>query len=621
MTGAVGGGEGLRIAARRVLAAGNRWGAPAMALAVIPGAADPGLLDDVALDRRLRRIDPGLAAAYAAPAPAAVEAVGEAGGHAAVARLAVALLRLLSPVPVRCVVDAGRRPITLHVETMVHRVTFDAIDLAVGIAADPDGDAVRFGRWLADFRRSCDPLLPGSAEAILLDRIAARGLPWRRIDEGPARSYLAIGEGRHRRRLRHTVSEATGHMAGTLTERKDHCTRLLARHRLPVPRLIPVRNPDEAAAAARAIGFPVVVKPADSAGGNAVSVGLTTPDAVRAACASALRHSRRAVVESQLAGRDHRLLVVGGRLVAVTRRIAAHVTGDGSHTIAELVALANARPDRLPPAGLLEPLPLDDEARRLMAVDGWYPDSVPPAGRHIRLRTAANRSQGGSTEDVTAITHPDNAELACQAAALLGLDVAGIDLIAPDISRPVQGSGGGICEVNRSPSLLAHLSAPGAPDVAGAYLDHVLAGAGDLRIPVLAVVGEAAADAVAAAVADRLEAAGIATGLACGARTDAAGVPLAATRPGDPRRVMSLAADPGVAAVVVSVPAAALLAVGFGHDRCDGAVTVGPESPSDRAALDLLSRLGAETASFGPGDGAAATDRLVARSMQLLVCR
>jgi hypothetical protein len=187
-------------------------------------------LDDVALDRRLRRIDPGLAAAYAAPAPAAVEAVGEAGGHAAVARRAVALLRLLSPVPVRCVVDAGRRPIALHVETMVHRVTFDAIDLAVGIAADPDGDAVRFGRWLADFRRSCDPLLPGSAEAILLDRIAARGLPWRRIDEGPARSYLAIGEGRHRRRLRHTVSEATGHMAGTLTERKDHCAAA-GRHR------------------------------------------------------------------------------------------------------------------------------------------------------------------------------------------------------------------------------------------------------------------------------------------------------------------------------------------------------------------------------------------------------
>jgi cyanophycin synthetase len=388
-----------------------------------------------------------------------------------------------------------------------------------------------------------------------------------------------------------------------------------------VPRLIPVRNPEEAAAAARAIGFPVVVKPADSAGGNAVSVGLTTPDAVRAACASALRHSRRAVVESQLAGRDHRLLVVGGRLVAVTRRVAAHVTGDGSRTVAELIAAANARPERLPPAGLLEPLPLDEEARRLMAVDGWYPDSVPPAGRHIRLRTAANRSQGGSTEDVTAITHPDNAELACQAAALLGLDVAGIDLIAPDISRPVQGSGGGICEVNRSPSLLAHLSAPGAPDVAGAYLDHVLAGAGDLRIPVLAVVGEAAADTVAAAVADRLEAAGFATGLACGARTDAAGVPLAATRPGDPRRVMSLAADPGVAAVVVSVPAAALLAVGFGHGRCDGAVAVGPESPSNRGALDLLSRLGAETASFGPGDGAAATDRLVARSMRLLAGR
>jgi hypothetical protein len=242
-----------------------------------------------------------------------------------------------------------------------------------------------------------------------------------------------------------------------------------------------------------------------------VSVRLATPDAVRAACAPCVIPPPWSKPSSPARPSP------AGRRRAARRSdaVAAHVTGDSPR------------------------------------VDGWYPDSVPPAGRHIRLRTAANRSQGGSTEDVTAITHPDNAELACQAAALLGLDVAGIDLIAPDISRPVQGSGGGICEVNRSPSLLAHLSAPGAPDVAGAYLDHVLAGAGDLRIPVLAVVGEAAADTVAAAVADRLEAAGFATGLACGA-TDAAGVPLAATRPRSPG--MSLAADPGVAAVVVSVP-------------------------------------------------------------------
>lgn len=100
------------------------------------------------------------------------------------------------------------------------------------------------------------------------------------------------------------------------------------------------------------------------------------------------------------------MLVIGGRLAAVTRRVAAQVTGDGRHSIAELVMAANADPRRIPPAGLLRPLPLDAEALQLLAADGWTPTAVPAAGQHVRLRTASNRAQGGTTEDVTAQVHP-----------------------------------------------------------------------------------------------------------------------------------------------------------------------------------------------------------------------
>ena len=125
--------------------------------------------------------------------------------------------------------------------------------------------------------------------------------------------------------------------------------RLLAAAGLPVPRGEIVRTEDEAVAAARRIGFPVVTKPLDGNHGRGVGLDLRTERDVRAGFRRALaggppRAGRRRVASSP--GNDYRVLVVGGRMVAVAERVPAHVIGDGTHTVAELVEITNADPRR-----------------------------------------------------------------------------------------------------------------------------------------------------------------------------------------------------------------------------------------------------------------------------------
>ncbi|MCC7273681.1 MAG: hypothetical protein IT561_13500 [Alphaproteobacteria bacterium] len=594
---ATGIGDRLRLASPRVLAAGNRWGPFPAVEAMILGRPDPASSDDA----RLARIDGRLAAAWARPAPLRV--VADTAGHAVVVRLAQALLGLLSPATIRGAVDGGRPPAVLMLECLEPRATLDALHLAVAIAGAPADGEAGLGPMVARFQRAYARALPGTDEWALARAVAARGIAWRRVEQGPELSHLVVGEGRHRRRLLGTVSDRTSHFAATVAERKDQCTRLLARHLFPVPRQRLVRDAEAAVAAAAAIGFPVVVKPIDRSGGVGVAVGLAGPAEVADAFAAARRHARGVVVESMLLGGDHRLLVIGGRLVAASRRTPAQVVGDGRRTVAELVAATNADPRRSEPGGLLQPIVLDGEAARLLAARGLTAASVPAAGEAVPLRSAGNRSQGGTVEDVTARVHPDNAALACQATRLLGLDVAGVDLIVPDIARSCLGTGGGICEINRYPSLLTHLAAPGAPDVVAAYLDHALEGGGRRRIPIAVVVGGDAADAVADAVGGTLEAQGLGVGVAAGGLV-AAGLPLADPGRGDPGRVARLIDDPMVGALVVAVDARDLLVRGLGHRRCDFAVAVADEAPEGAAApaLRRMARLGAATAAFAGPD-------------------
>src|SRR5207247_4052800 len=255
-----------------------------------------------------------------------------------------------------------------------------------------------------------------------------------------------------------------------------------------------VTTEEEAVAAAARLGFPCVVKPLDGNHGRGVHLDLRSEAAVRAAFPGALAESRSGdvVVESYVAGNDYRVLVIGGRLTAVAERVPASVTGDGERTVAELVEIANADPRRgIGHEKVLTRIRLDQRAEELVRAQGFALDDVPPADTAIKLALTGNMSTGGTSIDRTSDAHPENVEIAETAAQVVGLDVAGIDFIVPDMGVPVREQGGAIVEVNAAPGFRMHTHpTEGEPQyVAKPVLDMLFPQGSNARIPIVAVTG------------------------------------------------------------------------------------------------------------------------------------
>src|SRR5690606_19309002 len=206
--------------------------------------------------------------------------------------------------------------------------------------------------------------------------------------------------------------------------------------------------------AAREIGLPVAVKPCDGNHGRGVFVNVVSREEVEKAFSVAEEEGSGVIVERFIPGNEHRLLVVGGRMVAAARGDAASVTGDGRSTVLELIELQlNADPRRGSGEDCpLNPVRIDSAARLELARQGLAPDSVPEAGRTVLIQR-----NGNVAIDVTDEVHPEVAHTVALAARVVGLDIAGIDLVAEDISRPLAEQRGAIVEVNAGPGLLMHL--------------------------------------------------------------------------------------------------------------------------------------------------------------------
>ena len=240
------------------------------------------------------------------------------------------------------------------------------------------------------------------------------------------------------------------------------------------------------------LGGPVVVKPLDGNHGRGVATNLTTREQVIAAYEVAINEGSRVIVEQYVTGDDYRLLVVGNQLVAAARREPAHVIGDGRSTIRELVDEVNRDPRRSDGhATVLSCIKLDAIALAVLAEQGFTPDSVVPAGVKVLIRRNANLSTGGTATDVTDEVHPEIARRAVDAVRMVGLDIAGVDVVAHDISRPLREQGGAVIEVNAGPGLRMHLRpSHGTPRPVGrAIVDMMFPETQTGRIPIVAVTG------------------------------------------------------------------------------------------------------------------------------------
>lgn len=329
-------------------------------------------------------------------------------------------------------------------------------------------------------------------------------------------NLVQLGYGIHSRRIWTAETDRTSAIAETISRDKNLTKSLLQSCGVPIPEGRLVDNAADAWEAAEEIGTPVVVKPLDGNHGRGVSINLCTCKDVEAAYKLALDESDEVIVERFIRGHEHRLLVVGGKLVAAARGEEAWVTGDGRSTITQLIdTQLNSDPRR----GTTENCPLnlilldDDPAVRLeLERQGFHADSVAPDGQAILIQR-----NGNVALDVTDQVHPEVAAVASLAARIVGLDIAGVDLVCEDVSRPLGEQRGAIVEVNAGPGLLMHLkhSNGGPRPVGRAIVEHLFPNGDNGRIPVIGVTGSYGKTIVSRLIARILTLSGKHTGLAC----------------------------------------------------------------------------------------------------------
>ena len=426
---------------------------------------------------------------------------------------------------------------------------------------------------LAELRQLVRKGALGPTTRALVAEARRRGIPVLRLDE---HSLVQLGHGSRQRRIRASITSQTSHIGVESAGDKAMTKALLAEAGLPTPRGSVVQSVAEALVAARRLRPPLVTKPLDGNHGRGVSTGLHTPEDVRRGFELAAGHGRRVIVEEMLEGRDHRFLVVDGRVVAVAERAPASVTGDGRRTVAELIDLVNADPRRGDGhENVMTRIVVDDPLVDRLAREGLTLDSVPAEGRLVELRATANLSTGGAAIDRTDVVHPENIAIAEQAAAVIGLDVAGVDFLAPDIARPVRQTRGGIVEVNAAPGLRMHLEpSEGRPrNVAEPIIRSLFPRGSDGRIPIFAITGTNGKSTTARMVGRILRAEGRNVGL-----TSTSGVYvndrlIMAADASGPRSARAILRNPTVDVAVLEVARGGILREGLGFDRCDvGAV-------------------------------------------------
>ena len=357
-----------------------------------------------------------------------------------------------------------------------------------------------------------DSLWLGPSTACIVDAAMARNIPATRlIAKG---NLVQLGHGARCRHIWTAETDRTSAIAEGISRDKDLTKSLLQSCGVPVPEGRIVESAEAAWEAANDIGMPVVIKPCDGNHGRGVFIELSQREEIESAYRMALREGTEVLVERYISGTEHRLLIVGGRLIAATRGDSVSVVGDGVSTIAELIdSQINSDPRR----GSTEDHPLnlirlDSAAQMEIAHQGYHRDSIVPAGIKVLIQRNGNHAF-----DVTDQIHPSTASIASLAARVIGLDIAGIDLVTSDISRPLNEQGGAIVEVNAGPSLLMHIKpAVGKPRPVGkAIVDHLFPGQENGRIPIVGISGSYGKTSVAYLVARLLVLSGKQTGLAC----------------------------------------------------------------------------------------------------------
>ena len=407
----------------------------------------------------------------------------------------------------------------------------------------------------------------GPTTRAITEAAEKRGSPWRRDGTG---NRIQLGYGKYLRYVQAAATDQTNIIAVELAQDKQETKERLERNGIPVPRGKVVYTLKQANKAADEIGRPVVVKPINGRQGYAVSLEVSTPEEMKVAFQAAKEFSSAVLIEEMFAGRNYRVVIVGGRMVAASERLLPHVIGDGVNTIRDLITTENRNPLR--GDGHEKPLTkirVDSDVITHLQHAGMSLDTIPTHGEHVTLSHRTNLSIGATAEDVTDSVHPSIARMCERAARLIGLDICGVDLVIPDISTPM--TSGGVIEVNASPGLrMHHYPSAGMPrDVAQALVDAMFPPGAPSRIPIISVTGTNGKTTVTRMIGHVLGVAKLCVGM-----TTTDGIYIHGERvvEGDttgPQSAQIVLADPAVEVAVLETARGGILRRGLGYDWSD----------------------------------------------------
>jgi cyanophycin synthetase len=458
-----------------------------------------------------------------------------------------------------------------HEEEVGRYATRAATRLFLGIAEEKDPDELvrEIASDIKRMREIREDVRFGPSTGALVEEAVSRNIPYIRLNE---QSLVQLGYGVHQKRIQATTTANTNMIAVDIAGNKQATKELLGAMGVPVPKGYRISDIDELEDTLSAVGFPAVIKPLDGNHGKGATVGIKSIDDAREAWERAKEYSRWIIVEQQLEGSDFRALVVNNRLIAVAERVPAHVIGDGKHTIQELIDETNADPRRgYGHEKVLTEITIDGQTMRCIRKAGYELDSVLPKNEKLSLKTTANISTGGTAIDLTDEVHPENVFLFERIARIIGLDVAGVDVIATNVSEPLRQNGGGIIEVNAAPGFRMHL-APSegiGRNVAEHVIDMLFPAGAPARIPIFAITGTNGKTTTTRLIAHILRNSGHTVGFTT---TDGTYIGNEQITKGDntgPVSAQLVLKDPTVDVAVLETARGGIIRSGLGFDNCD----------------------------------------------------
>ncbi|HEX8267386.1 MAG TPA: cyanophycin synthetase [Pyrinomonadaceae bacterium] len=412
----------------------------------------------------------------------------------------------------------------------------------------------------------------GPSTRSIVEAARRRNIPAQRIGEG---SLVQLGYGKNLKRIQAASTSKTSAIATEIACDKELTKQILRQAEIPVPFGETVCTIEEAVRAFREIGAPVAVKPLDGRQGKGVSLNLLTEAEVRTAFEISSEFTDCVLIEEMFIGRDYRVLVVNGKMVAASERNPPFVVGDGKSNVAALVEKENQNPLRGEGhEKSLTKLKIDEIAVAHLAKKGLTLDFVPAAGEMVTLRGGCNLSTGGTAKDVTDTVHPSIRKMCQRAARIVGLDICGVDLVMQDISQPIKKGAGGIIELNAAPGLRMHLQpSEGKPlDVGEAIVEGLFPHNAESRIPIISITGTNGKTTVTRMILHVFSSAGKRVGMTATSGIYVGGDCIAEGDMTGPNSARTVLNDPAVEVAVLETARGGIVKRGLGYDWSDVAI-------------------------------------------------